>query len=51
MGKIKELLGEIDNLKRELEYYLTYEPDNHTAIVEIEKQIFILEDKLNGTTL
>lgn len=48
MGKVKEFVIEIEHLKKELEYYFEFEPTNHVAITEIEKMIFMLEDKLNG---
>lgn len=48
MGKIKEVVIEIQDLQKELEWYLEYEPTNHLKIEEIQKTIFMLEDKLNG---
>jgi hypothetical protein len=45
MGKIKEILIEIQDLERELNWYIQFDPTNHLVIEEIQKQIFILEDK------
>lgn len=50
MGKVKDVITEIINLRNELAYYLEYEPENHQSIVEIEREIFRLEDLINGGT-
>ena len=41
-----EIYGELDNLKRELDYYLVYEPENEEAMSKIEKKIEKLQSKL-----
>jgi len=37
---------EIDNLERELDYYLIYEPKNEAAIVEIENKLDKLKNQI-----
>jgi hypothetical protein len=41
-----EIYGELDNLRRELDYYVLYEPENEKAMSKIEKKIEKLENKL-----
>ena len=37
---------ELDNLRRELDYYVLYEPENEEAMSKIENKIEELTDKL-----
>jgi cobalamin biosynthesis Mg chelatase CobN len=34
-----EIYGELNNLRRELDYYVVYEPENEKAMSKIEKKI------------
>jgi hypothetical protein len=51
MGKVKEIVIELENLKKELDWYIQFDSTNHLVIEEIQKHIFILEDRLKDNSL
>ena len=44
----EKIYGELDNLRRELDYFVLYEPKNETAITRIEKRIKELQKELEN---
>ena len=46
IGKKQPIYGELDNLRRELDYFIAHEPQAKKAMLKIEKRISELQNEL-----